>query len=352
VHSVPSLDLYRELEVDPSATPETIEAAWRSLVKRHHPDVARDRVAAVEKIKRLNLAHEWLADRRLREMYDLTQMRRRHAKVTLEDGPGTAASAAGHSPAAARMTWRVGGRTLPPALVSTAAVAILVAAALGSIALYQPPAPSGALAAGPNDGPTPAQAIGSVAQATSRPPASTASPLPAPAFERDMPRECSGLDRTISGQSAGREARLLFLQCSDSRTFGPLVYARDGTSWTRVASGKMEGAIPLAAGFGSMTGASDEYWVAWTTGNAESWLVVYEIRNAAVHAIWHSLQAGLPAWHQAEYEYVANIGPRGVIQVRFTDPDTGRCETCPGQRYLEMYEWIEGDMTQVHRNPI
>jgi curved DNA-binding protein len=72
LHTVPSLDLDRELEVDPAATPETIEAAWRSLVKRHHPDVASDRVAAMGKIKRLNLAHEWLSDRRLREMYDLT----------------------------------------------------------------------------------------------------------------------------------------------------------------------------------------------------------------------------------------------------------------------------------------
>lgn len=350
MHTVPSLDLYRELEVDPSATPETIEAAWRSLAKRHHPDVATDRLAAVEKIKRLNLAHEWLADRRLREMYDLTQLRRRHAAVTLDDdGPNRAASAAVHAPGAGPMTWRVGGRALPSALVSTAVVALLVAAALGSIALYQPPAPSGALAAGPNDASGSPQALGSVAQATSRP---TGSPLPGPAFEADMPRDCSGLDRTIEGRSGDREARILFLQCSDDRTFGPLVYARAGTSWTLVAGGKMERAIPLAVGFGSLTGAADEYWVAWTTGDSESWLVVYEIAADGVRTVWHSLQAGLPTWRQAEYAYVRNTGPRGGMQIRFTDPDTGRCDTCPGQRYLEVYEWNGTTMRQVYRNPI
>src|SRR5688572_19581017 len=73
--TVPALDLYRELEVDPAATPETIEAAWRSLVKRHHPDIAPDRAAAIEKIKRLNLAHDWLSDRALRSTYDLARFR-------------------------------------------------------------------------------------------------------------------------------------------------------------------------------------------------------------------------------------------------------------------------------------
>src|SRR5687767_11158053 len=84
VHTVPSLDLYRELEVDPAATPETIEASWRSLVKRHHPDIAPDRAAAIEKIKRLNLAHDWLSDRALRSTYDLARFRRRHQDLGIE----------------------------------------------------------------------------------------------------------------------------------------------------------------------------------------------------------------------------------------------------------------------------
>src|SRR4029079_1892057 len=65
--------LYRELEVDPSATFETIDAAWKSLLKRHHPDVSTEADTAHERVKRLNLAHEWLSDPKLRRQYDRTR---------------------------------------------------------------------------------------------------------------------------------------------------------------------------------------------------------------------------------------------------------------------------------------
>ena len=42
MQNIPRIDLYRELEVDPSATTETIDAAWKSLLKRLHPDVSSD----------------------------------------------------------------------------------------------------------------------------------------------------------------------------------------------------------------------------------------------------------------------------------------------------------------------
>jgi hypothetical protein len=66
--SIPSLDLYRELGVDPTASTETIEAAYRSLMKRHHPDRAGP--AGLARSKRLNLAREWLVDRERRTRYD------------------------------------------------------------------------------------------------------------------------------------------------------------------------------------------------------------------------------------------------------------------------------------------
>ncbi len=65
---VPRLDLYRELEVDPAASPETIEAAFRSLMKRHHPDRAGP--DGLTRAKRINLAHDWLSDPLLRGRYD------------------------------------------------------------------------------------------------------------------------------------------------------------------------------------------------------------------------------------------------------------------------------------------
>ena len=39
-HVVPEDDLYARLELPRDATFETIEIAWRALLKRHHPDVA------------------------------------------------------------------------------------------------------------------------------------------------------------------------------------------------------------------------------------------------------------------------------------------------------------------------
>jgi curved DNA-binding protein CbpA len=65
---IPRFDLYEELEVSRLASVEVIEAAYRSLVKRHHPDVARPK--DLERIKRLNLAREWLRDPERRTRYD------------------------------------------------------------------------------------------------------------------------------------------------------------------------------------------------------------------------------------------------------------------------------------------
>ena len=68
--STPRFDLYAELEVSRQATPEVIEAAYRALVKRHHPDVATP--ADQERIARLNVARDWLLSPTRRATYDGT----------------------------------------------------------------------------------------------------------------------------------------------------------------------------------------------------------------------------------------------------------------------------------------
>jgi hypothetical protein len=67
---LPDDDLYARLGLEPEATPEAIELAWRALLRRHHPDVAGDSAAALQAAKRINVAHDWLANPDLRARYD------------------------------------------------------------------------------------------------------------------------------------------------------------------------------------------------------------------------------------------------------------------------------------------
>jgi len=66
----PDFDLYAELGVDPGADRGRIDAAFRRLMKQHHPDVARDPVAGERRGKRLNIARHWLIDPERRGRYD------------------------------------------------------------------------------------------------------------------------------------------------------------------------------------------------------------------------------------------------------------------------------------------
>ncbi|MFL5779568.1 MAG: J domain-containing protein [Chloroflexota bacterium] len=65
---LPADDLYARLEVPVDASFETIEVAWRALLRRHHPDVAG--ADTLELAKRINVAHDWLSDPDLRDRYD------------------------------------------------------------------------------------------------------------------------------------------------------------------------------------------------------------------------------------------------------------------------------------------
>lgn len=80
--SLPVDDLYARLEISVDASPEVIEVAWRSLLRRHHPDVAGP--AGLERSKRINVAHDWLSDPTLRDRYD----RERGVRRSIRDGAG------------------------------------------------------------------------------------------------------------------------------------------------------------------------------------------------------------------------------------------------------------------------
>jgi curved DNA-binding protein CbpA len=66
-----SADYYRILQVDPSAEDAVIQAAYRALMKRYHPDrVGPDRSARTTVAQQLNSAYATLSNPKARELYD------------------------------------------------------------------------------------------------------------------------------------------------------------------------------------------------------------------------------------------------------------------------------------------
>jgi curved DNA-binding protein len=63
-------DYYRVLGVTPKATDEDIKKAFRTLARKYHPDVAKDKKTAEEKFKEINEANEVLSHPESRRKFD------------------------------------------------------------------------------------------------------------------------------------------------------------------------------------------------------------------------------------------------------------------------------------------
>ena len=64
---------YEILEVNPNASAEVIEKAYKVLAKKYHPDLqldVRKRAQAEKKLKELNEAYDVLSDQLLKDKYD------------------------------------------------------------------------------------------------------------------------------------------------------------------------------------------------------------------------------------------------------------------------------------------
>lgn len=72
-------DLYEVLQVQDSADPEVIDAAYRSLARKYHPDV-NNSSDAKERMQRINNAYNVLRDPWKRSVYD----QKRHADSRTE----------------------------------------------------------------------------------------------------------------------------------------------------------------------------------------------------------------------------------------------------------------------------
>ncbi len=86
--------LYEILQVDPLAEPEVLEAAFRRLARKYHPDIS-GLANGAERMKEFNAAYEILRDPARRAVYDL-QLGNGHGPPPMEPEPEPAPEPPAH----------------------------------------------------------------------------------------------------------------------------------------------------------------------------------------------------------------------------------------------------------------
>jgi curved DNA-binding protein CbpA len=129
--SEPPFDAYKVLQVDSEAEDEVIQAAYRRLAQKYHPDVAGSATESAGRMATINRAWETLRDPARRRAYDRERRTPAHAADAGRGsaGSGSEPEAAASSPApdraggsapTGRHTTAPGGRAnRPPETVSS-----------------------------------------------------------------------------------------------------------------------------------------------------------------------------------------------------------------------------------------
>jgi len=108
------VDPYKTLQVDPEAEDEVIQAAYRRLARKYHPDVAPTAEAAV-RMAAINAAWEIIGDAAARRAFD--RDRAQASQPTDRSGPAAAAGTTGSAGHPGATTRGAPGR--PPSSRST-----------------------------------------------------------------------------------------------------------------------------------------------------------------------------------------------------------------------------------------
>jgi cyclophilin family peptidyl-prolyl cis-trans isomerase len=169
----PRFDLYRELGIEPTATPEEIDAAWKSAM-----DEARAKGPAAQRIQRLTITRQWLGDPDKRAQYD--RQRAREAAAGARAAASPEAAPVRPRPVRARSS-RQAARSGPSPWLAAGVVAIAVIAV---IVIFRPFGIGGGVGGSATPSPSTA-AVASSSPASSRDTAGcpTSQPAALPAGE-------------------------------------------------------------------------------------------------------------------------------------------------------------------------
>ena len=107
------IDPYRVLQVDPTADQEVIQAAYRALARRFHPDVAEDQAVAAQRMAIINAAFDLIRDPQRRAEYDRSRPGGATAAPSWSPGStaGSGASATSTDGSPHSTTYQPGGHS-------------------------------------------------------------------------------------------------------------------------------------------------------------------------------------------------------------------------------------------------